>query len=100
MHRLHNSWVTVPHYADSIATSTVNILVTVDIPEIIGARHAGHLEKIKKIGSFSLAAEDIENIVSVLDRAPGPGGPVFGLERNRTGPHGKIMKYNLNRDLV
>jgi aryl-alcohol dehydrogenase-like predicted oxidoreductase len=64
---------------------------------IIGARNSQHLEKIKKIGSFKLEAEDLQKIRSVVDKAHGPQGPVFGLERDRTGPHGEIMKYNLNK---
>lgn len=64
---------------------------------IIGMRNTRHLEKIKRIGSFELEEEDLLKIHSVVDSAKGPGGPVFGLERDRTGPHGEIMKYNLNK---
>jgi len=64
---------------------------------MIGARNTRHLEKIKKLGSFKLEAEDLQKIRSVVDKARGPQGPVFGLERDRTGPHGEIMKYNLNK---
>jgi aryl-alcohol dehydrogenase-like predicted oxidoreductase len=64
---------------------------------IIGVRNTRHLEKIKKLGSFKLEAEDILKIRSVVDKAHGPQGPVFGLERDRSGPHGEIMKYNLNK---
>ncbi len=64
---------------------------------IIGARNTRYLEKIKKLGSFKLEAEDLQKIRSVVDKARGPQGPVFGLERDRTGPHGEIMKYNLNK---
>jgi aryl-alcohol dehydrogenase-like predicted oxidoreductase len=64
---------------------------------IIGARNTRYLEKIKKLGSFKLEAEDLQKIRSVVDKANGPQGPIFGLERDRTGPHGEIMKYNLNK---
>jgi aryl-alcohol dehydrogenase-like predicted oxidoreductase len=64
---------------------------------IIGARNTRHLEKIKKLGSFKLEAEDLQKIRSVVDKARGPQGPVFCLERDRTSPHGEIMKYNLNK---
>jgi aryl-alcohol dehydrogenase-like predicted oxidoreductase len=64
---------------------------------IIGARNALHLEKIKKLDSFNLEAEDLQKICTEVNKAHGPQGPVFGLERNRKGPHGKIMKYNLNK---
>jgi len=33
---------------------------------------------------------------AVLADTPNPPGPVYGLERIREGPHGAIMKYNLN----
>ena len=63
---------------------------------IIGARNTRHLEKIKKLGSFKLETGDLLKIRSVVAKAHGPQGPVFGLERDRSGPHGEIMKYNLN----
>ena len=31
-----------------------------------------------------------------LALSAGPKGPVYGLEGDRTGRHGRIMKYNLN----
>ncbi len=65
---------------------------------IIGVRNTRHLKKIKKIGTFELEGEDLLKIHSVVDSANGLGGTVFGLERDRTGPHGEIMKYNLNKD--
>lgn len=33
---------------------------------------------------------------SALAEIPAPPGPVYGLERVREGPHGAIMRYNLN----
>jgi hypothetical protein len=47
---------------------------------------------------FALDAEDLEAIRSVVNRAAGPRGPVYDLERDKTGRHGLIMKYNLNDD--
>ncbi|MBI2767540.1 MAG: aldo/keto reductase, partial [Chloroflexi bacterium] len=35
-------------------------------------------------------------IAGILAQAGGPGGPVYGLEGDRSGRHGRIMKYNLN----
>ena len=46
---------------------------------------------------LKLTQEDILAIQAVLDRACGPVGVVYGLERQMSGPHGKIMKYNLNQ---
>jgi len=64
---------------------------------IIGARNAVHLESIIKTGSIVLKKKDLQNIHELIVQAKDPQGPVYGLERDRTGKHGKIMKYNLNR---
>jgi aryl-alcohol dehydrogenase-like predicted oxidoreductase len=64
---------------------------------IIGARNARHLERIKKINSFYLDKEDFQQIRFIVNQSQGPQGAVFGLERDRNSPHGRIMKYNLNK---
>ena len=63
---------------------------------IIGARHAGYLAETLAIAGLHLGAADHGAIAAVLP--PGPQGDVYALERDRAGPHGRIMKYNLNRD--
>ena len=63
---------------------------------IVGARYARHLPQTLEIFGFQLDAEDQNAIQAVLDAASSPKGPVFGLERDRNGRHGRIMKYNLN----
>ena len=65
---------------------------------IIGARNQKHLEKLKQLNAFQLSPEDLVLIHQMMARANGPNGPVFGLERDKTGRHGRIMKYNLNED--
>jgi len=64
---------------------------------IAGATRLGHMERNAEAFGFPLTAEDHVRIRSHLDRAPGPTGPVFGLERDRAGPHGRIMRYDLSR---
>lgn len=64
---------------------------------IVGARNSSHLSELLKLDTFHLDSRDLKQIANVLSRARGPFGPVFGLERDREGPHGRIMKYNLNR---
>lgn len=64
---------------------------------IIGVRNTNHLEKIKKLRFFALDKGDIKEIQDVIERGDGPAGPVYGLERDREGRHGRIMKYNLNK---
>jgi diketogulonate reductase-like aldo/keto reductase len=63
---------------------------------IVGARYARHLPKTLEVFQFELDAEDLSRIAALLQTAPGPQGDVFGLERDRNGRHGRIMKYNLN----
>jgi aryl-alcohol dehydrogenase-like predicted oxidoreductase len=63
---------------------------------IVGARYARHLPKTLQIFDFTLDDADRAALDAVLARATGPGGPVFGLESDRSGRHGRIMKYNLN----
>ena len=45
-------------------------------------------------------SDDHAEIDAVLRAAPGSGGDTFELERDRTGRHGSIMKYNLNRQVA
>lgn len=63
---------------------------------IIGARYARHLPKTLQVFDVRLDAVDRAEIGAVLAKSAGPGGAVFGLERDRAGRHGRIMKYNLN----
>lgn len=64
---------------------------------IIGARTALHLQENLGVFDFSLSQEDHDEIRSVLARRRGPYGDVFDLERVKDGPHGSIMRYNLNQ---
>lgn len=63
---------------------------------IVGARYARHLPKTLEVFRFALDAADRAAIGAVLAQATGPSGPVYGLEGDRAGRHGRIMKYNLN----
>ena len=49
------------------------------------------------ITALELTAEDHREIAAVLARRKGPAGDTFALERDRTGRHSSIMKYNLNK---
>jgi aryl-alcohol dehydrogenase-like predicted oxidoreductase len=64
---------------------------------IVGARNRTHLPANLAISDLSLTAEDDAQIGKVLDQARDLEGDVFGLERDATGRHGAIMKYNLNK---
>jgi aryl-alcohol dehydrogenase-like predicted oxidoreductase len=62
---------------------------------IIGARHAGQLTDTLAVADVALTAADHAAIAAVLQTSP--QGEVYALERDRNGPHGRIMKYNLNK---
>jgi aryl-alcohol dehydrogenase-like predicted oxidoreductase len=64
---------------------------------IIGATNISHLGANRKISGLNLDAADSAAIRSVVGRRKGPDGDVYGLERDRTGRHGRIMKYDLHR---
>jgi diketogulonate reductase-like aldo/keto reductase len=63
---------------------------------IIGARYAANLESTLSMFQFTLDKQDHKSISVVLQEQEGPSGPVYGLEGDRSGRHGRIMKYNLN----
>ena len=73
---------------------------TIDQPgvaaAIVGARHGRHTAANATIGTLKLDAADYAAIDAVLAQRKGPHGEPYGLERDRTGPHGTIMKYDLN----
>ena len=62
---------------------------------IVGARDASHLQETLAATWVRLDERDL----AVLDGVCGRGlaGDVYELERDREGPHGRIMRYNLNR---
>ena len=86
------------HAAD---IATIALQATLDSPgvaaAIVGARYAERLPQTLRALELRLNAEDRAEIEAVRGRAAGPAGPVYGLERDISGRHGRIMKYNLNR---
>lgn len=64
---------------------------------IVGARYAAHLPEQLQVFAFRLDDADRADIARLLARCPGPQGDTYALERDRTGRHGRIMKYNLNK---
>lgn len=65
---------------------------------IVGARYAHHLDSALGMFAFALDDEDRNLVNAVLADCIGPDGDTFELERDREGRHGRIMKYNLNKD--
>ena len=62
---------------------------------IVGARNRNHLAQNIRIGSLTLTEQDHAEIAAV--RGNIPDGDCYTLERDRTGRHGQIIKYNLNK---
>lgn len=65
---------------------------------IVGARRGTHAARHAALTHLVLDAADRDRIDAVLARRQGPYGEPFALERDRTAPHGAIMKYNLNKE--
>jgi aryl-alcohol dehydrogenase-like predicted oxidoreductase len=65
---------------------------------IVGARYAEHLADNLAVFRFALDAQDRAAIAAVLARRRGPEGDTYALERDKDGRHGRIMKYNLNKE--
>jgi aryl-alcohol dehydrogenase-like predicted oxidoreductase len=63
---------------------------------IVGAVNASHLAAHAQIDMLRLSSQELARIQSVTSRARGPSGDIYDLERDRTGAHGRIMKYELN----
>ena len=62
---------------------------------IVGARSRAHLAQHQAVFNLSLDAGDRAAIDAVLAERMPLEGDVYALERDRTGPHGRIMKYDL-----
>jgi aryl-alcohol dehydrogenase-like predicted oxidoreductase len=70
-----------------------------DLPQvaavIVGVRSRAHLERHRRLFELALDAEDRTAIANVLAERRPLDGDVYTLERDRNGPHGRIMKYDL-----
>jgi aryl-alcohol dehydrogenase-like predicted oxidoreductase len=64
---------------------------------IVGARHARHLDQIRKACVLALDDTDRLEISRVQSASRGPEGDVYALERVKGGRHASIMRYTLQR---
>ena len=64
---------------------------------ITGMDSLPQAEELLGLFNLRLDVADLATLAAPLARARGPEGPVYGLERDRDGPHGRIMRYNLNQ---
>jgi aryl-alcohol dehydrogenase-like predicted oxidoreductase len=80
--------------------ASIGTAVVLDRPQvaaaIVGATNAAHLDAHRRLDAIRLAPDEHAAIETCLAAHPGPEGDVYTLERDRTGRHGRIMKYNLN----
>jgi len=85
----------------AVSLSSVAVRWVLDQPgvaaAIVGARYADRLNSTLEVFHFALDAADHALLQPILDACPGPAGAPYSLERDKTGPHGRIMKYNLNK---
>ncbi len=63
---------------------------------IVGARNRSHLARNVAVSELRLTDQDQAEIAAIQAQGRIPEGDVYTLERDRTGRHGSIMKYNLN----
>lgn len=84
-----------------VGLSAVAIRWVLDQPgvaaAIVGARYADALPATLQALQVQLQPQDHAAIDALLAAAPGPRGEPYALERDRSGPHGRIMKYDLNK---
>jgi aryl-alcohol dehydrogenase-like predicted oxidoreductase len=64
---------------------------------IVGARYADRLGDTLSVFDLRLDAQDHARLSPILAAHPGPEGDCYSLERDKTGRHGRIMKYNLSK---
>ena len=80
--------------------ATVATRAILDRPQvaaaIVGATNTAHLNAHAWVGQLVLDNDDRAAIAAVTQHKTGPLGDVYALERDRHGPHGQIMKYELN----
>jgi aryl-alcohol dehydrogenase-like predicted oxidoreductase len=65
---------------------------------IVGARYARHLPDTLAVFDLRLGEADHALLAPHLAAHPGPEGDTYALERDKVGRHGRIMKYNLNKE--
>ncbi len=80
--------------------ATVASRLILDRPQvaaiIVGATNSKHLAAHSRLAAVRLDADDLDAIEAVTLQSTGLPGDVYALERDRTGRHGRIMKYELN----
>jgi aryl-alcohol dehydrogenase-like predicted oxidoreductase len=64
---------------------------------IVGATSTRHLDRNLAVARLKLTRDDLAELALVTDDRQGPFGDCYELENDRSGPHGRIMRYNQNK---
>jgi aryl-alcohol dehydrogenase-like predicted oxidoreductase len=62
---------------------------------ILGPRNTRHLSELDELDDFALTSEEHTSLQRTMQQL-GIKDDIYSYERDATGPHGRIMKYNLN----
>ena len=90
--------IAVKHNADIATVATRAILDRPGVQAaIVGATSVAHLSAHIRIGTLILDSDDRSQLADILQPRIGPEGDVYTLERDRTGRHGRIMRYDLTK---
>jgi aryl-alcohol dehydrogenase-like predicted oxidoreductase len=65
---------------------------------IVGVRRGDHLADHLRVLSLQLDAADLATLDAVLAQRQPPSGDVYAVERDIEGRHGRVMKYDLNKE--
>jgi aryl-alcohol dehydrogenase-like predicted oxidoreductase len=87
------------HYQTTVANvATRFVLQTAGVHSVIlGPRNASHVDELDQLSQFELSGSDYQLLRDLADEAGiSVKGDVYSYERDRTGRHGRIMKYDLN----
>lgn len=94
---------TLGQFADKYHTTSSNIAIcyTIGIPgvssAILGPRNARHIHELEQLETLQLDTADIQKLHDVHTALLRTNhDDIYSYERDLTGPHGRIMKYNLN----
>lgn len=63
---------------------------------ITGVRSTRHTESAMRLASSSYAREGLAELQEIAEQISGISGRIYDRERDISGKHGRIMKYNLN----
>jgi len=87
------------HTSDIATVASAAVLARPGVSAVIvGARNRSHLAANMKVSDLTLTTEDHRTIDAALAEAKPIPGDIYALERDVTGRHGAIMKYNLNSE--